>query len=114
MIGKVVSMLNCWAQVRRKFTDIKSNPPPECEKILEMIRFLFTVEQSVKDSKQELVLATRREKSAPLIESCKLQGVNPYDYILDVLQRISTHPARQVHELIPKNWKYNFGKNALE
>ena len=29
-----------------------------------------------------------------LLTTCRLQGVDPYVYLLDVLQRISTHPAR--------------------
>jgi transposase len=39
-----------------------------------------------------------------LIESCKMNGVNPWDYIQDVLQRLDTHPARDVHLLTPKYW----------
>ncbi|WP_374693405.1 transposase domain-containing protein [Acidithiobacillus sp. AMEEHan] len=23
---------------------------------------------------------------------CRLQGVDPYDYLIDVLQRVATHP----------------------
>jgi transposase len=40
-----------------------------------------------------------------LIECCKLHGINPWDYLVDVLQRIDTHPAREVQLLTPKNWK---------
>ena len=40
-----------------------------------------------------------------LIQSCKRHGVNPADYLRDVLVRISTHPASLVHELAPANWK---------
>lgn len=43
-----------------------------------------------------------------LIESCKLQGVDPWKYLIDVLQRIDTHPAREVHLLTPKLWKQQF------
>jgi transposase len=28
-----------------------------------------------------------------LLVTCKLHGVNPYEYLVDVLQRIETHPA---------------------
>ena len=31
-----------------------------------------------------------------LIASCRLQGVDPYVYFVDVLQRIDTHPAFDV------------------
>jgi transposase len=40
-----------------------------------------------------------------LIESCKMNGVNPWEYIMDVLQRIDSHPARQIHLMTPKHWK---------
>jgi len=40
-----------------------------------------------------------------LVASCKLHGVNPFDYLRDVLVRISEHPARDVLALSPKAWK---------
>ena len=33
--------------------------------------------------------------------TCKLQGVNPYAYLVDVLQRVGQHPAKRVVELAP-------------
>lgn len=43
-----------------------------------------------------------------LLVSCKLHGVNFYDYLVDVLQRISEHPASKVIELTPRVWKTKF------
>jgi len=43
-----------------------------------------------------------------LIESCKRHGVNPVAYLTDVLTRIATHPAAQVADLAPANWKSKF------
>jgi len=40
-----------------------------------------------------------------LIETSKLNGINPQHYITDVLSRIADHPARQIAELLPWNWK---------
>ncbi len=40
-----------------------------------------------------------------LIGSCKLQDVDPWEYLRDVLDRLLDHPANRVHELTPKNWK---------
>ena len=37
-----------------------------------------------------------------LIESCKSHGVNPVEYLTDVLTRISTHPAEKVADLAPR------------
>ena len=43
-----------------------------------------------------------------LLTTCKLQNVNPYHYLVDVLQRINLHPARDVVELTPRCWKDKF------
>jgi transposase len=40
-----------------------------------------------------------------LIESAKLNGVNPQHYLADVLTRIADHPARRIDELLPSNWQ---------
>ncbi|MDF9799228.1 transposase [Catalinimonas alkaloidigena] len=40
-----------------------------------------------------------------LLGSCKLQNINPYDYLQDVLKRLPEHPVNQLHELLPPNWK---------
>jgi hypothetical protein len=40
-----------------------------------------------------------------LIETAKLNGVNPQHYLADVLNRIADHPARHVAELLPWNWQ---------
>lgn len=49
-----------------------------------------------------------------LLATCRLQGVNPYTYLVDVLQRISLHPARDVEELTPRVWKEKFAGNPLK
>ncbi len=48
-----------------------------------------------------------------LLVTCKLHGVNPYDYLIDVLQRISTHPASRVEELTPRRWKELFADKPM-
>ena len=40
-----------------------------------------------------------------LIESCKLNGVEPYTYLKDVLARIGGHRQDRLAELLPFNWK---------
>jgi transposase len=43
---------------------------------------------------------------ASLIETCKLNGVEPYAYLQDILQRlVAGHPINRVDELLPWNWK---------
>lgn len=39
-----------------------------------------------------------------LISCCKLHGVNPFEYLVDVLRRVDSHPANKVHELTPRLW----------
>lgn len=48
-----------------------------------------------------------------LLVTCKLHNVNAYDYIIDVLQRINTHPASRVEELTPRLWKEKFADNPM-
>jgi hypothetical protein len=48
-----------------------------------------------------------------LLVTCTLHGINPYTYLVDVLQRISQHPASRVIELTPRVWKEAFADNPL-
>jgi len=48
-----------------------------------------------------------------LIVTCRLHGIDPYTYLVDVLQRISEHPASRVAELTPRLWKQHFAANPL-
>ena len=48
-----------------------------------------------------------------LLVTCRLQGINPYTYLVDVLQRVSQHPASKVEELTPRVWKTKFADNPL-
>ena len=48
-----------------------------------------------------------------LLATCQLQGVNPYTYPVDVLQRVDRHPARGVIELTPRVWKTRFADCPL-
>ena len=40
-----------------------------------------------------------------LIESAKLNGLDPQRYLSDVLTRIADHPARHITDLLPWNWQ---------
>src|ERR671912_1055533 len=40
-----------------------------------------------------------------LIETCKLNGVDPQAWLADVLARIADHPAKRVGDLLPWAWK---------
>ena len=40
-----------------------------------------------------------------LVASCKLCEIDPFEYLRDVLDRVSTHPASKIAELTPSGWK---------
>ena len=40
-----------------------------------------------------------------LCTTCKDLGIDPQAYLRDVLDRISTHPARRIEELLPDRWQ---------
>jgi transposase len=40
-----------------------------------------------------------------LIQSAKLNDLDPYLYLKDVLERLPTHPASRIEELLPHRWK---------
>jgi len=48
-----------------------------------------------------------------LISTCVLHGVDPYTYLVDVLQRLDTHPASRVSELTPRLWREKFGDDPI-
>lgn len=49
-----------------------------------------------------------------LMVTCRLQGVNPYTYLVDVLLRINQHPASDIEMLTPRLWKQHFQDELLE
>ena len=48
-----------------------------------------------------------------LIVTCRLHGIDPYTYLVDVLQRLSQHPASRVAELTPRLWKQHFAAHPM-
>jgi len=48
-----------------------------------------------------------------LLVTCRLHDINPYDYFVDILQRVGQHPASLVHQLTPRPWKQLFAANPL-
>ena len=48
-----------------------------------------------------------------LIATCRMHGIEPYTYFVDVLQRVGQHPAARVAELTPRLWKQHFAAQPL-
>lgn len=40
-----------------------------------------------------------------LVQTCRALEINPREYLEDVMRRLNSYPAKQVHELLPANWK---------
>lgn len=47
----------------------------------------------------------RAEVFFSLVQSCRRLGVDPFRYLSDVIDRISTHPQLKISELTPRGWK---------
>lgn len=48
-----------------------------------------------------------------LISTCRVHGIDPYTYLVDVLQRIDTHLAKDVAWLTPRLWKERYAENPM-
>ena len=48
-----------------------------------------------------------------LIATCRLHGIDPYIYLVDMLQRVGIHPASGVAALIPRRWNEHFADQPL-
>ena len=40
-----------------------------------------------------------------LVATCEANGVNPLDYLSDVLLRVQDHPAAKIDDLLPHRWR---------
>lgn len=49
-----------------------------------------------------------------LIATCEKHGVNPVEYLTDVLIRIQDHPKARIAELLPDRWKTSFGTSIAK
>lgn len=44
-----------------------------------------------------------------LMVTCKRLGVEPHGYLCDVLQRLPSHPMKDIWQLTPRGWLETFG-----
>ena len=47
------------------------------------------------------------------LTTCRLQGVDSYTYLVDVLQRVRKHPAKRIIGLTQRIWKTLFTNRSL-
>jgi hypothetical protein len=39
-----------------------------------------------------------------LVAKCTVNGVNPFEYLADVLPRLAEHPVSRIDEILPQSW----------
>jgi transposase len=57
--------------------------------------------------------AVRVGQIQSLLSTCVLHEIDPYTYLVDVLQRIAEHPYARVAELTPREWKTRFAAEPM-
>ena len=40
-----------------------------------------------------------------IIETCRMNGLDPHAYLTDILGRIADHPINRIDQLLPWNWQ---------
>jgi len=40
-----------------------------------------------------------------LVENCRLEGIDPEAYLIDIIARLPDHPMKRIAELLPRAWK---------
>jgi len=117
-----VTHAQCWSHCRRKFEQAKESEPEASTEALALIGAMYRHEQIIRDQQltgaAKLAYRTKHIERVGIIQSllvtCKLQGIDPYTYLVDVLQRISIHPASRVMDLTPREWKSRFAENPMK
>lgn len=41
-----------------------------------------------------------------LFGTCKIDRINPHEWLKDILSRIKDHPINRIAELLPHNWRF--------
>ena len=102
-IGKAIAYaLNHWAALSRFLDDgricLSNNAAERALRGIAVGRRNWTFAGSDRGGARAAAIYT-------LIETAKLNGVDPQAWLADVLARIADHPARRIDELLPWNWK---------
>jgi len=94
--------LNCWAALTRFLDDgrlcMYNNAAERGLRPVAVGRHNWTFLGSDEGGNRAAAIYT-------LIETCKLNDVDPQAWLADVLARLPDHSAKRVDELLPWNWK---------
>jgi transposase len=85
----------CWAHTRRKFFESQDIEPERAKEALDMIGELYVIEAALREQ------ALRDEA----------KDIEPYEYFVNVLQRVKNHPPLKMGELTPRRRKELFKKS---
>jgi hypothetical protein len=71
-----------------------------------------------KQPRQIAAVLLRQQQQVGIIQSlivtCRLHGIDVYTYLVDVLQRVSIHSAKDVIDLTPRVWKTKFSHAPMK
>ena len=59
-------------------------------------------------------IAGRRAAVMSLIHSARLNGHDPHAYLKDVLERLPTHEAKDIEDLLPHRWQATTAKEVTQ
>lgn len=133
LLPDAVRRLACMAHIRRKFVDGRDLAPVECDRVLKQIAKLYELEERWRLLSPAVRLEERQRKAKPVFEElramvmtlaqrllprhglqealgsmmacCRLNKVNPRDWLADVLRRLPAYPVNRVAELLPHRWQ---------
>ena len=102
-MGKAIGyMLNQWPRLERYITDgkleIDNNPVENAIRPVALGRKNYLFAGSHSGAEQAALIYT-------MVSNAKLQNAEPFEYLRDVISRISDHPHKQIDELLACNWK---------
>ena len=102
-VGKAIAYsLTRWAALTRLLDDgrlcITNNAAERAIRPLAVGRHNWTFAGSDEGGRRAAAIYT-------LIETAKLNDVDPQAWLADVLARLHDHPAKRIAELLPWNWK---------
>jgi transposase len=111
-IGKAIAYsLNHWAALTRFLEDgricMSNNAAERALRGIAVGRRNWTFAGSDRGGERAAAIYT-------LIETAKLNGVDPQAWLADVLARIADHPAKRLTDLLPWNWRAERRAAAVE
>ena len=102
LAGAFRYMLTRWAALTRAFDDgriaLDNNPAERALRSVAVGRKNYLFAGSDRGAERAAALYS-------LIETAKLNDLDPEAYLRDVLGRIAEHPASKLDELLPWRWK---------